>query len=123
MSFIDGFVLAVPKENKQAFIDHAALINPMFMDMGLIRVVESWQSDVPKGKKNDFFTAVDADESEAVVFTFMEWPDKETRDSAMAKLQELVKDDPRFDREKHPVPFDGSRMIMGGFEPVYTLEK
>ncbi|MEX2334732.1 MAG: DUF1428 domain-containing protein, partial [Pseudohongiella sp.] len=87
MSYIDGFVLAVPKVNKQKFIDHANMADPIFMESGAIRVVECWQDDVPRGKVTDFYGAVKATEDEAVVFSFIEWPDKATRDAAMEKLQ------------------------------------
>ncbi|MEO1044042.1 MAG: DUF1428 domain-containing protein [Pseudomonadota bacterium] len=123
MSYFDGFVMAVPTANKQAFIDHAAAIDPIFVEMGALRVVESWQDDVPEGKTTDFFSAVKAEKDEAVVFSFIEWPDKATRDAGMAKMQDMAKDDPRFDMEKNPMPFDGGRMIMGGFDRVFALEQ
>jgi len=121
MSYIDGFVLAVPKANKQAFIDHARLADPIFMECGAVRVLECWQGDVPKGKVTDFYSAVKATEEEAVVFSFIEWPDKATRDAAMEKLHEIMSSDPRMDPNTNPMPFDGKRMIYGGFMPVVEL--
>ncbi len=122
MSYIDGFVLAVPTANKQKFIDHANQMDPMFMEMGAIRILECWGDDVPDGKVTDFRKAVQAKEDETVVFSWIEWPDKATRDSAMSRMEDLMKSDDRFDMEKFPMPFDGKRMIFGGFAPVLTLD-
>jgi uncharacterized protein YbaA (DUF1428 family) len=78
---------------------------------------------VPDGKVTDFRRAVQANDDEAVVFSWVEWPDKATRDAAMGKMEELMKTDPRMNPEKNPMPFDGKRMIFGGFAPVVTVEK
>ena len=121
MSYFDGFVLAVPTANKQKFIDHANLGDTMFKDMGATRVVETWADDVPKGKVTDFQGAVQAQDDEAVVFSWIEWPDKATRDAGMAKMMSPDFNDERMDPEKNPMPFDGKRMIYGGFAPL--LEK
>lgn len=121
MSYIDGFVLAVPKANKQKFIDHARLADPIFMEYGAIRVMECWQDDVPRGKVTDFYGAVKATDDEAVVFSYIEWPDKATRDAAMAKMMDPENMDPRLNPETNPMPFDGKRMIFGGFAPVVEL--
>lgn len=127
MSYIDGFVIAVPTANKDKFIQHANTGNKVFMEMGAIRVLECWGDDVPDGKVTDFRRAVQAKEDESVAFSWIEWPDKATRDAAFAKLQEMMDDpskvDPRMDPEKNPMPFDGTRMIFGGFTPVVNLSK
>jgi uncharacterized protein YbaA (DUF1428 family) len=123
MAYIDGFVIAVPKANRQKFIEHAEKGDSVFMELGAIRVVECWGDDVPDGKLTDFRRAVQATEDEAVVFSWIEWPDKATRDAGMAKMTGLMKDDPRMDPQSNPMPFDGKRMIYGGFAPVVTLEK
>jgi len=109
MSYIDGFVLAVPTANKEKFLAHAR--------SG--RVVECWGDDVPHGKTTDFFGAVKATAEETVVFSWIEWPDKATRDAGMQKMME----DPRLDPSKNPMPFDGARMIYGGFEPIFELKR
>ncbi|WP_423142872.1 DUF1428 domain-containing protein [Parablastomonas sp. CN1-191] len=119
MTYIDGLVLAVPTANKAAFIEHATMINEGFLEYGALRVVECWGDDVPDGKVTDFRRAVQADAEEAVVFSWIEWPDKATRDAAFAKMMDPANPDPRMDAEKYPVPFDGKRMIFGGFAPVY----
>ena len=121
MSYIDGFVIAVPKANKEKFIAHAKLGDAVFIEQGATRIVECWESDVPDGKVTDFRRAVQATAEEAVVFSWIEWPDKQTRDKAMAKMDELTKTDPRMSPEKNPMPFDAKRMIFGGFAPVVTL--
>lgn len=118
MSYFDGFVIAVPTANKQKFIDHANLGDTVFTDMGATRVVETWADDVPKGKVTDFQGAVQATDEESVVFSWIEWPDKATRDAGMAKMMDPSFADPRMDQEKNPMPFDGKRMIYGGFDAI-----
>ncbi|RYZ10887.1 MAG: DUF1428 domain-containing protein [Comamonadaceae bacterium] len=120
MSYIDGFVLAVPTANKQKFIDHAVTANAVFLEHGAIRVRECWGDEIKAGKQTDFLRSVQAQEDETVCFSWIEWPDKATRDAAMARMEEMMKD-PRMDPEKNPMPFDGKRMIYGGFVPVVEL--
>lgn len=120
MSYIDGFVIPVAKANRQRFIDFANYTDTMFMEMGATRVLECWADDVPEGKLTDFRMAVKASEDEDVIFAWIEWPDKATRDAAMAKMMDPENTDPRMDQEKNPVPFDGKRMIFGGFENIVS---
>lgn len=122
MSYIDGFVIAVPTANKQKFIDHANSATGIFTELGATRIVECWGDDVPDGTLTDFRKAVQAKADETVVLSWVEWPDKAVRNAAMARMQEMMKTDDRFDPEKNPVPFDGKRMIFGGFVPVVTVE-
>ena len=121
MSYIDGFVIAVPTSNKRKFIEHAERIDTIFTDLGATRVVECWADDVPEGKITDFGKAVQATADESVVFSWIEWPDKETRDAAMNKMMSEDFKDERMDMEKNPMPFDGKRLIFGGFKPVVEL--
>ncbi len=121
MAYIDGFVIAVPKANKQKFIDHARTADEVFLEMGAIRIVECWGDDVPHGKVTDFYGAVKATEDEDVVFSWIEWPDKVTRDAAHSKMMTQHQTDPRMDPATNPMPFDGMRMIFGGFAPVVDL--
>jgi len=127
MTYIDGFVIAVPTANKQKFIEHAKMGDVVFMDLGATRILECWGDDIADGKLTDFRKAVQAKEDETVVFSWIEWPDKATRDASMARMKEMMEDpskvDPRMDPEKNPMPFDGKRLIFGGFAPVVTLEK
>lgn len=117
MAYIDGILAAVPETNKQAFIDHASIVDPLFLEWGALRVIECWGDDIPIGNVTDLRRAVDAREDESVVFSWIEWPDKATRDAAMQKMQAM--DDPRL--HEHPMPFDGKRMIFGGFKPIIEL--
>lgn len=117
MAYIDGFVLAVPNANKQKFIDFAATFDPIFKEYGATRVVECWGDDVPDGKQTDFKRAVQCKDDETVVFSWIEWPDKATRDAGMKKMME----DPRMDPKANPMPLDGARMIYGGFAPVIDI--
>ena len=123
MTYVDGFVIAAPTASKQKFIQHANEINKVFLELGAIRILECWGDDVPDGKLTDFRRAVQAKEDESVVFSWIEWSDKTTRDAAMARMGDLMKTDPRMNPEKNPVPFDGKRMIYGAFSPVVRLEK
>lgn len=126
MTYIDGFVIPCSRANKEKFIAHANLGDSMFIEMGALRVVECWGDDVPAGKTTDFRMAVKAEEDEEVLFSWIEWPDKATRDAGMARLTEMMNDpskvDPRMDPEKNPMPFDGKRMIFGGFAPIVDLK-
>lgn len=121
MSYIDGFVIAVPTANKQKFIDFATYVDTIFTEMGATRVVECWADDVQEGKVTDFRKAVKATKDETVVFSWIEWPDKKTRDAAMEKMMSEDFNDERMDMEKNPMPFDGKRLIYGGFKPVVEL--
>ncbi|WP_442957912.1 DUF1428 family protein [Phenylobacterium sp.] len=122
MTYVDGFVIAVPTANRQKFIDHALSADGIFIEMGALRVLECWGDDVPVGKQTDFRRAVNAKDDETVVFSWIEWPDKATRDAAMARMQDPSNTDPRMDPEINPMPFDGARMIFGGFSPVVVVE-
>ena len=120
--YIDGFVIAVPTANKDKFIAHANMGDSVFIDMGATRVIECWGDDVPDGENTDFRKAVKAKDDETVVFSWIEWPDKPTRDAAMAKMMSEDFKDDRMDMEKNPMPFDGKRLIYGGFSPITDLK-
>jgi uncharacterized protein YbaA (DUF1428 family) len=117
MSYIDGYVIAVPKGNKQKFIEHAKQGDSVFIENGAKRILECWGDDLKDGKLTDFRRAVQAKDDEAVVFSWIEWPDKATRDAAMTRIM----NDPRLSPQSNPMPFDGKRMIFGGFSPVLEL--
>lgn len=117
MPYIDGFVMAVPAKNKDAFIEHAKKGDSVFIELGATRVLECWGDDVRSGEHTDFRKAVQAKDDEVVVFSWIEWPDKATRDAVWAKAME----DPRMKPENNPMPFDGKRLIFGGFAPIVTL--
>ena len=115
MRYIDGFVAAVPTADEQAYLQHARFAGALFREFGATRCVECWGDDVKDGHTTDFRRAVQATDDETVVFAWMEWPDKATRDAGMARSME----EPRM-REME-MPFDGKRMIYGGFTPVVEL--
>ncbi|KAF1721047.1 DUF1428 domain-containing protein [Pseudoxanthomonas wuyuanensis] len=117
MAYLDGCVIAVPTANKQKFMEHAKAVDALFLEFGANRVVECWGDDVQPGKQTDFLRAVQATDQETVVFSWIEWPDKATRDAGMEKMM----NDPRMSPEVNPMPFDGKRMIFGGFVPVLEL--
>lgn len=114
MSYFDGFVLPVPASNKQAYLDHATQVAPLFREFGVARCVDAWEDDVPDGKLTDFRRAVDARKDEVVVFGWFEHPSREARDAAGARMMS----DPRMEAMGAAMPFDGKRMIFGGFEPL-----
>ena len=116
MSYIDGFVIAVPNANREQFIRHAQTFDTIFLEFGATRVLECWGDNVPEGKLTDFRRAVQAKQDESVVFSWVEWPDKATRDAGMEKFMK----DPRMENAGN-MPFDGKRMIFGGFVPVVSL--
>jgi uncharacterized protein YbaA (DUF1428 family) len=112
--YADGYVVPVPKGNKQAYREMAAKAADVFKEYGATRVVEAWGDDVPDGEVTDFKRAVKAKEGENVVFSFVEWPDKATRDAAWPKIME----DKRMQPDPANMPFDGKRMFWGGFRPI-----
>ena len=113
MTYVDGFLVPVPSNGKQAYLDMAAKVAPIFKENGATRVVECWGDDVPDGKVTDFKGAVKAAEGETVVFSWIEWPSKEVRDTGMAKVMKDERMQPGGD-----MPFDGKRMVFGGFAPI-----
>jgi len=114
MTYVEGFVAAVPTENKEAYRKHAADALPLFKEFGVTRMVENWGDDVPRGKVTDFYGAVQAKDDETVVFSWFEYPDKATRDAAVEKMMA----DPRMKQMGESMPFDGKRMIYGGFQSI-----
>ena len=114
MPYVDGIVTGVPRANSQAYIEHASKAADLLKSWGATRIVENWGDDVPKGENNDFYGAVQAKHDEVVVFSWIEYPDKATRDAAMQKMMS-----PEAMAEFGEMPFDGRRMIFGGFETLF----
>jgi uncharacterized protein YbaA (DUF1428 family) len=112
MTYIDGFVVPVPAGKKQAYREHAAKGWQLFKEYGATRMVECWGDDVPDGKVTDFRRAVKVQDGENVVLGWIVWPSKAVRDAANRKMME----DPRM--RMSDAPFDGKRLIYGGFEPM-----
>jgi uncharacterized protein YbaA (DUF1428 family) len=116
--YTDGFVVPVPQGKEQAYQELAAKMAKVFREHGATRVVEALSDDVPKGEVTDFYRAVKAEDDEKVVFSFIEWPDKETRDQAWQKIMSDESLKPEGD-----MPFSGQRMFWGGFEPIFDTAK
>ena len=114
MTYFEGFVAPVPEANKEAYRKHASDAAPMFRELGVARHFEAWESDVHEGKVTDFRMAVDAKPDEKVVFAWFEYPDRATRDATNQKMMS----DPRMEGMAADMPFDGKRMIMGGFDAI-----
>lgn len=114
MAYVEGFVVAVPAANKEAYRKHAAKAAPLFKEFGVTRLVEAWGDEVPDGKVTDFKGAVKAEPDEVVVFGWFEYPSKAARDAAHAKMM----NDPRMKAMGAEMPFDGRRMIYGGFASI-----
>lgn len=114
MRYIDAFVAAVPTANKQAYLEHARLASDVFKAHGAIKLVENWGDEVPDGELTSFPKAVLCKPDETVVFSWIVWPSKAVRDAGMEKAMR----DERLSDESNPMPFDGSRLIYGGFETI-----
>lgn len=112
MSYVDGFLAAVPTANKEAYRQHSVKAAAVFREHGALSLVECWGDDVPEGKVNSMHTAVLRQPGETVVFAWVLWPSKAARDAGMAKVMA----DPRMAEGENPMPFDGKRLIWGGFE-------
>jgi uncharacterized protein YbaA (DUF1428 family) len=114
MTYFEGFIVPVPEANKDAYKAHSSQFAPIVQEFGVRRMVECWDSEVPEGKVTDFRKAVDAKPDEKVVFSFFEYPSRAARDAA----NERFMSDPRMKDMGADMPFDGKRMIMGGFEAI-----
>lgn len=112
--YIQGFIVPVPAENKDAYHDMAAKFWEIAKDFGAQQHVEAWEVDVPDGEVTDFRRSVNLEEGEKVVFSWIIWPDKATADAGHEKLMS----DPRMEEFGDTMPFDGKRMVFGGFEPL-----
>ncbi|WP_249340214.1 DUF1428 domain-containing protein [Sphingopyxis sp. L1A2A] len=114
MGYADGYVLPVPDGNKDAYRALAEKASQVFRDHGATRVVEAWGDDVPDGKVTDFARAAHKQDGETVVFSWVEWPNKDARVAGWEKVMA----DERMQPDGSEVPFDGKRMIYGGFAPI-----
>ncbi|WP_435635664.1 DUF1428 domain-containing protein [Pseudomonas solani] len=114
MSYVDGFVVPVPTAKREAYIAIAHIAAQVFKDHGALSVVECWGDDVPEGKVTSFPMAVKRKDDETVVFSWITWPSRQARDEGMKKSME----DPRLHPDPEKMPFDGQRMIFGGFDVI-----
>ena len=113
MAYVDGFIAPVPTANKDGYIAFAKKWSPRFKEWSALSMYECWGDEVPAGEVTDFARAVQLNDDETVVFSWTVWPDKATRDAAWAKMMEIGDMD---------MPFDGKRMIFGGFKPIHVLD-
>ncbi len=116
MSYVDGFVAAVPTANRDAYRKHAEAAAAVFKEHGALTVVECWGDDVPEGKLTSFPLAVKRQPDETVVFSWVTWPSRWARDTGMKKVMA----DSRLQPDANPMPFDGKRLIYGGFEMIVS---
>lgn len=114
MSYVSGFIVPVPAANRDAYRRMAEEAAPISKENGAERMVECWGDDVPDGKETSFPMAVKLQPDEVAVFSWIWWPSKDARDAGMAKVME----DPRMKKWEDAMPFDGKRMIFGGFEVI-----
>jgi uncharacterized protein YbaA (DUF1428 family) len=112
-NYVDGFVVPVPQAKRDAYRELAAKMAKVFRQHGATRVIEAFGDDVPKGEVTDFYRAVKAEDGEGVVFSFIEWPDKATRDDAWKAIMSDESLKPEGE-----MPFDGKRMFWGGFDKI-----
>jgi len=114
MTYFEGFIAPVPEANKDAYRKHAGEGAAVLLRLGVDRHVEAWDNDVPEGKVTDFRKAVDANPEEKVVFSWFEYPNRQARDATNEKMM----NDPTIKEQFSEMPFDGKRMIFGGFEAI-----
>jgi uncharacterized protein YbaA (DUF1428 family) len=114
MTYVDGFVAAVPTANRELYRKHAEAAGGVFREHGALSFVECWGDDVPDGKLTSFPMAVKLEKNETVVFSWVVWPSRRARDEGMKKVMA----DPRLQPDTNPMPFDGKRLIYGGFEVI-----
>jgi uncharacterized protein YbaA (DUF1428 family) len=112
VNYVDGFIAAVPTANRDAYLQHAQIAAAVFKEYGALSAVECWGDDVPEGTVTSFPMAVQRKADETVVFSWITWPSRSVRDAGMKK----VMDDERL--KSISMPFDGKRMIYGGFEVI-----
>lgn len=114
MIYVDGYLIPVPDANKVAYKALAEKAATVFRKHGALRVVECWGDDVPEGKLTSFSMAVKRGEGETVVFSWIEWPTKEARNAGM----KLAMEDLSGAMDPANNPFDGKRLIFGGFQAI-----
>jgi uncharacterized protein YbaA (DUF1428 family) len=117
MSYVDGFMAPVPSANRDEYLKHCKDAAAVFKDYGATRVVETWADDVPEGKITSMPMAVKLEKDEVVVFSWVVWPSKAVRDAGWEKIMA----DPRMQPDRAPMPFDGKRMIYGGFNVILDV--
>jgi uncharacterized protein YbaA (DUF1428 family) len=116
--YVSGYVMPVPEGSKDRYRRLAEIYWDHARQNGALEQVEAWEADVPDGKVTDFRRAVQIADGEKVVFSWMMWPDKATAKHFQENDFDLLMADPRMKEFGEDMPFDGRRMIVGGFEPL-----
>lgn len=116
--YVQGFLIAVPEDNKEAYREMAEKASQMFKSYGVLEIVEAWEKDVKDGTDTDFRMATKAEPNEKIVFSWMIWPDRATCDEAAAKME---RGEGMPEGMFEEMPFDGKRMMWGGFSPIFTM--
>lgn len=116
MTYYSGFLLAVPEDRKEDYRKMAEDTWSIFENYGALSMQENWGADVPEGKVTSFGMATKQKEGESIVFSWIEWPDRATCDRAWAAMMQ----DEQMQMKPEDMPFDGMRMMWGGFEPLVT---
>lgn len=119
MSYVDGFVVPVPKENLDAYKKLARKAGKVWMEHGALAYTECVGDDVPVGKRTSFPQSVKLKEGEVVVFSWIIYKSRRERD----QINKKVMADPRLADMMDPkaMPFDGKRMFFGGFKSIVSL--
>jgi uncharacterized protein YbaA (DUF1428 family) len=117
--YINGFIVPVPADKKAQYQDIAEKFWEIARDYGALSQVEAWEADVKDGKLTDFRRAVNLEPGEKVVFSWMTWKDRATADASHDRMMA----DPRMKEFGEKMPFDGKRMVFGGFEPLVVREE
>ena len=117
MAYVDGFVVPVPKDRIEDYKAAASLAKTVWMEHGATGFVECLADDVPYGELTSFPRAVQLKEDEIVAFSWITYESRESRDAVNAKVMA----DPRMDHDPQKMPFDGKRMIFGGFVPFLEV--
>jgi uncharacterized protein YbaA (DUF1428 family) len=117
MQYVDGVVIAVPTATREAYRAYAHRMGALFKEYGALAVVDCWGDDVPQGRLTSFPLAVRCEADETVVFSWVTWTSRQARDEAWRRLET----EPRLRPGTSPMPFDGRRMIVGGFEVISAL--
>lgn len=118
MTYVQGFLIPVPEDRQEAYRQMAEDMWPVFKRLGALSTMECWSHDVPHGEVADFYRAVKGEKGEAVVFSWIVWPDAETYKKAF----EAMPGEPEFQNMPEEMPFDGRRMMWGGFEPLFVAD-
>jgi len=114
MPYVDMFVAAIAPDKKDEFAVHAKVAHDVIMDCGALSIMDAWDDDVPEGELTSFRKAVNATKEEVITAGWIIWPDRDTRNAGFEKMMA----DPRMQPDRNPMPFDGKRMIFGGFTPL-----